>query len=242
MGTAVGGILGTGQLAGNGLYMDIPHLLAQQGDYSGYVQEMQAIIDRMRMDELMKAYEKNVLEYPSLQKPVSSDAWIPVFQGQEQYTQWLHSIGAQGTGLDTLEKYTAAKYNDTWEYLLLTGYGKAVKKGDISPLVGFEEYGLTSELIQESVVGTRTPTGVQIESFAPHFIDRVIGQTSTDHPGMRCGVSVEDVVDALENPMRVGPVRKMEDGDVRQTFYGLNVTVTISVRDKRLIQTNPRGR
>ena len=114
-------------------------------------------------------------------------------------------------------------------------------KGDISPLVGFKEYGLTSELIQELVVGTRTPTGVQIGSFSTHFIDRVIGQTSTTHPGMRCGVPVEDVVDALENPVEDGPIWRMENGDIRQKFVGANVSVVISVRDNRLISTNPRG-
>ena len=109
-------------------------------------------------------------------------------------------------------------------------------------MVGYKEYSQTDQLLRESVVGTVTPSGVKIESFATHFIDRVIGQTSTTHPGMRCGVAVEDVVDALENPVKVGPVRRMEDGDIRQTFYGARVTVTISIRDKCLIQTNPRGR
>ena len=123
----------------------------------------------------------------------------------------------------------------------MPGYGRAVEKGDISPLVGFKEYKQTGQLIQESVVGTRTPTGIQIESFATHFIDRVIGQTSTDHPGMRCGVSVEDVVDTLENPVEDGPIWRMEDGDIRQKFLGRKVSVLVSVRDLKLIQTNPQG-
>ena len=72
------------------------------------------------------------------------------------------------------------------------------------PLVGFKQYEQTSADIQSRIVGTTTFTGVQIESFATHFIDRVIGQTSTPHPGMRRGVSIEDVLDALLHPDKIG--------------------------------------
>ena len=153
----------------------------------------------------------------------------------------MEAIGAEGSELDTLEKYNEAKYNSTSEYQLLSGYGKAVEKGDISPLVGYKEYSQTDQLLKESVIGTVTPTGVKVESFATHFIDRVIGQTSTTHHGMRCGVPAEDVVDALENPLSVGPVRRMKDGDLRQKYYGANASVVVSIRDKKVIQTNPQG-
>ena len=76
-------------------------------------------------------------------------------------------------------------------------------------------------------------------AFATHFIDRVIGQTSTPHDDMRCGVSIEAVVETLVATKEFGPVRRLEDGDVRQTFYGAHALVTLSIRDKRLIQTNP---
>lgn len=241
MGTAVGGILGTGQLAGSNLADTASMKLARRGDYSGFVREMDGLIRQKKLDELMAEYEKRVENNLPSQKTAPDGAKTQKFSGQAEYAEWLASIGALGSELNTLEKYNEAKYNNTSEYQLLSGYGRAVEKGDISPLVGFEEYGQTSQLIQENVVGTRTPTGVQIESFAPHFIDRVIGQTSTDHPGMRCGVSVEDVVEALENPIRVGPICNMEDGDVRQKFYGAKASVVISVRDMRIIQTNPKG-
>ena len=220
--------------------MNDPDVLAQRGDYSGYVRLLQEEIDRMKVDELLAEYEKHVENNTSSPK-TTLNGNTHEFKGQSEYSQWLASIGAQGTELDTLEKYNAAKYNNSPKYQLLSGYGKAVMKGDISPLVGFKEYGLTSELIQESVVGTRTPTGVQIESFSTHFIDRVIGQTSTTHPGMRCGVPVEDIVDALENPIRMGSARTMEDGDIRQRIYGAKAAIVLSIRDKRLIQTNPVG-
>lgn len=241
MGTAVGGILGTGQLAGSKLADTASMKLARRGDYSGFVREMDDLIRQKKLDELMAEYEKRVENNLPSQKTAPDGAKTHEFSGQAEYSEWLASIGALGSELNTLEKYNEAKYNNTSEYQLLSGYGRAVEKGDISPLIGYKEYSQTDQLLKESVLGTVTPTGVKIESYATHFIDRVIGQTSTDHPGMRCGVSVEDVVDALENPLKIGPIRRMEDGDVRQKFYGAKASVVISVRDMRIIQTNPKG-
>lgn len=169
-----------------------------------------------------------------------SQASKAVAAGQKPHTAWLKSIGAQDTTLKTLAKYYEGKYNNSPEYQLLMGYNRAVKKGDISPLVGIDVYRRTASEVQRKIVGVETSNGVQIESFATHFIDRVIGQTADSHAGMRQGVSVDDVLDALVNPVRIGDSRTLKDGDVRQTFYGKDAVVTISVRDKRLIQTNPR--
>ena len=59
---------------------------------------------------------------------------------------------------------------------------------------------------------------------------------------MRLGVSVEDALAALLNPESYGEIHQLADGDVRQTFYGFNAVVTMSIRDKRLIQANPKER
>lgn len=159
----------------------------------------------------------------------------------EVHTGWLKSIGAENTGLNTLAKFEDAKYNNSEEYQLLTGYDRAVTKGDISPLAGFDLYKSTSAEIHASIIGQTTSTGVEIKSFSTHFIDRVIGQTSTPNAGMRQGVSISDALDALKNPVKLGGVRELESGDIRQTFVGGKAKVTISIRDQRLIQTNPRS-
>lgn len=159
--------------------------------------------------------------------------------GAEQYYQkWSKEIGVNES-IQTLAKYYDVKYTDSPRYELLQGYARAVDKGDISPLVGFNQYEKTSREIQNLLVGATTSTGITIESFATHFVDRIIGQTSTPHAGMRCGVPIDDALDALTNPVRIGEVRKMEDGDIRQTLYGRKSSITMSIRDKRLIQTNP---
>ena len=41
--------------------MNDPNVLAQRGDYSGYVRQLQEEIDRMKVDELLAEYEKHVV-------------------------------------------------------------------------------------------------------------------------------------------------------------------------------------
>ena len=160
---------------------------------------------------------------------------------EQHHRNRLAEIGAKNSELNTLDKYEDAKYNNSPAYRMLSGYTRAVEKGDISPLVGLETYQQIAEDVRTQIVGQTTAAGVQIESFATHFVDRVIGQTSTPHEGMRRGVPIADVLDALQNPVEIGDVRLLEDGDIRQTFTGKTADVTVSIRDKRLIQTNPNG-
>jgi len=170
---------------------------------------------------------------------IIAELHLPYLRQENNYTDWLKSIGAQNTKLISLDKYFGARYNNSYEYQLLSGYGRAVEKGDISPLVGFAEYENTAENIKERLVGIKTSTGITIEGFTTHFVDRVIGHTSDSHPKMRRGVSVEAVRDALKNPLDVGAIRTMGDGDIRQKFYGKQASVVVSIRDKRIIQANP---
>ena len=157
-----------------------------------------------------------------------------------EHINWLKSIGAEDTELKTLAQFEDARYNNMDEYRLLTGYGRAVQNSDVSPLVGFGLYKSTGNDIDTAIVGQTTSTGVEIRSFATHFIDRVIGQASEAHAGMRQGVPIGDALDALKNPTELGEIRYLADGDIRQTFYGDKAAVTISIRDNRLIQANPQ--
>lgn len=160
-------------------------------------------------------------------------------RGSERaYQDWAKSMGVNNS-IETLAKYYDVKYTDSPRYALLQGYVRAVERQDISPLVGFAEYERVNRELLERVVGVTAGNGVTIESFTTHFIDRVIGQTSTPHKGMRTGVSIDDVLDALQNPIVYGRIRNFDDGDIRQTLTGGRADVTISIRDKRIIQTNP---
>lgn len=106
--------------------------------------------------------------------------------------------------------------------------------------MGFDQYEEVNRELLERVVGVTAPNGTTIESFTTHFIDRLIGQTSTPHPDMRCGVSIDDAFEALANGKPVGAPRALPDGDIRQKIRGNNAEIVISVRDRRIIQTNPK--
>ena len=57
---------------------------------------------------------------------------------------------------------------------------------------------------------------------------------------MRLGIPVEEALGTLQHPQTLGPVRETDDGDIRQTYFGEKSNVTVSIRDKRVIQVNPR--
>jgi len=158
---------------------------------------------------------------------------------QAWHNNWLKSIGAEDTTLDTVDKYLDAKYDETKEFALLAGYNRAVEKGDISPLVGFKQYKLTAAAVEEIFIGKTTANGVVLERYAMHFVDRIIGQTESAQDGMRQGVFIPDALDAITNPIKPPKRKTMANGDVRESYTGARAKVTISVTDRLLIQTNP---
>ena len=174
------------------------------------------------------------------------DAWDCGLQTKEEindfYRDYLSYIGAENTSLYNIDKFLEAKYSNTKEFDLLRGYSNAVKKQDIPVLLGLDEYRAADKQIGEALIGVTTPTNVTIEGYGTHFIDRIIGNPTptAKHKPTRPGVSISDVVDALQNPVEIGGVKIMEDGDIRQKFRGNKISVLVSIRDNRLIQVNPR--
>lgn len=105
------------------------------------------------------------------------------------------------------------KYNDSKRYALLQGYVKAVNKGDISPLIGFDLYEIKAKEIKDELVGLKISNDINYE--ITDFIDRVLGQTSTSHEGMRLGTTIEQLKDSIANPRKISepyyvPVKKAE--------------------------------
>lgn len=179
-------------------------------------------------------------------KSVSQKA---VHKAEKHYQTWVHDIGATGTAPKTLAEYYKNKYNDTWEHQMLMGYNNAVKKGDISPLVGFERYTKIAEDANAKLIGKITFNGHTINAYTTHFIDRVIGQVSTPHDGKRLGVSIDDVLECLINSnteiskpyIRIIKRNNESFQDERIRYKGKKCVVTISLTDGRIIQVNPRS-
>lgn len=114
-------------------------------------------------------------------------------------------------------------------------YSEAVAEGDISPLVNYKTYDSISREIDKKLVGQKTENGLKITGKSHHFVARTIGSVEQK----RSGVAVEDALDALQNPLKKGPIIEADNGK-SQRFIGKRASVTINPDTGVLIQTNPK--
>lgn len=214
-------------------------MLAAEGDQEGFekaalkVKQKQANYNAFCKEtgRTKRLDRTQVFEY---NKSVSGKATAAVKnQTHRKYSRYL---GTKNAAQTASKVRTITESGDKW---LLDGFVKAVDKGDISPLVGIDTYLSIARDVEKRLVGTTTKNGVEIKGYTSHFIDRVVGQTSTPHKGMRTGVTVEDVLDTLlyGEPQ---PISIRKDGKQSQKIKGQNNAVTINPKNGLLIQTNPR--
>lgn len=139
-----------------------------------------------------------------------------------------------------LENFQNLKYNEPEKWELLRTYARSVKNGMISPLSGFKNYQKIYDEINEKVVGVKTSEGTAVTRQSKHFMERVIGTMKDPKTGRpRSGVTVEGIQDALENPVKVFPVRTDPSGEKSQKYMGRNGTVSVDPDTGVLIQCNP---
>lgn len=168
-------------------------------------------------------------------------------KSQAHHIDWLKSINAQSTSLNTVAKYYDARYNNTEEYRLLMQYANSVKSGWLSPLAGFDLYKSTHERIQTELVGKTTADGTVITGHTAHFMERMFG-TLVDPDKLkydlkiirRSGVGYEAMRDTVLNPERINPVKTDSRGKRSVRLIGKAI-VTINPDTGQLIQLNPRS-
>ena len=168
-------------------------------------------------------------------------------KSQAHHTDWLKSINAQSTSLNTVAKYYDARYNNTEEYRLLMQYANSVKSGWLSPLAGFDLYKSTHKRIQTELVGKTTADGTVITGHTAHFMERMFG-TLVDPDKLkydlkiirRSGVGYEAMRDTVLNPERINPVKTDSRGKRSVRLIGKAI-VTINPDTGQLIQLNPRS-
>ena len=176
-----------------------------------------------------------------------SEACRASAKSQAHHTDWLKSINAQSTSLNTVAKYYDARYNNTEEYRLLMQYANSVKSGWLSPLAGFDLYKSTHERIQTELVGKTTADGTVITGHTAHFMERMFG-TLVDPDKLkydlkiirRSGVGYEAMRDTVLNPERINPVKTDSRGKRSVRLIGKAI-VTINPDTGQLIQLNPRS-
>lgn len=76
----------------------------------------------------------------------------------------------------------------------------------------------TEKEINEKIIGLKTSNGIGIESVSKHAIEQKIMRK----------VFIEDVIDALNNPLKIGKVKIDDQGRKSQRFVGSKVTVNVN--------------
>ena len=224
-----------------------------------YLAEAEAGVDTTDSAVRLKAARQSLAEFAnatggrvdsarvSVPKFGRSEASKASAKSQAHHTDWLKSINAQSTSLNTVAKYYDARYNNTEEYRLLMQYANSVKSGWLSPLAGFDLYKSTHERIQTELVGKTTADGTVITGHTAHFMERMFG-TLVDPDKLkydlkiirRSGVGYEAMRDTVLNPERINPVKTDSRGKRSVRLIGKAI-VTINPDTGQLIQLNPRS-
>lgn len=169
-------------------------------------------------------------------------------KSQAHHTEWLKTINAQSTSLNTVAKYYDAKYNNTEEYQLLMHYNHSVETGWLSPLAGFDLYKSTHERIQTELVGKTVADGIVITGHTAHFMERMFG-TLVDPKKLkkdlkivrRSGADFDDIKDTLMHPVMPPRTKKDILGRNSTVFFGKNAQVSVNEKGE-LIQCEPKKR
>ena len=169
-------------------------------------------------------------------------------KSQAHHTEWLKTINAQSTSLNTVAKYYDAKYNNTEEYQLLMHYNHSVETGWLSPLAGFDLYKSTHERIQTELVGKTVADGTVITGHTAHFMERMFG-TLVDPKKLkkdlkivrRSGADFDDIKDTLMHPVMPPRTKKDILGRNSTVFFGKNAQVSVNEKGE-LILCEPKKR
>lgn len=137
-----------------------------------------------------------------------------------------------------LDKYYDAKYNNSPAYKYLMDYRELVKRGEITPLLGFRTYYAYSRAIKINLVGIKTPLGFEIEGFTSHFVGRVIGRAGTYPKYNRKGVRVEDLLTCLRT-WEISKTQINPKGEKSILLISDKCFISINQDKKILVQCNP---
>ena len=164
---------------------------------------------------------------------------------KEELNEIRNIIGKRDT--PSLAKYQEMKYNKTEEYRMLNGYARGINKGDISALVGFDNYKDNAEKLR-SLVGQKTSDGLEIKGFSTHMVDRLIGQMSysemglrskEERKGIRFGVTKDMVQDALKNGEITNRQYDDNGNEISRVYKTSVCKVAFNPTTGNMIQTNP---
>ena len=130
-------------------------------------------------------------------------------------------------------KYATLKtqQNEKW---LQQGYNRAVERGDVSAMTGFDNYMKTAESVERTLVGINAVGNVEIKGYVTHFLDRIIGS----YEQHREAVDIKDILEALQHPKEVKTTQRAS-GTGKQYITDV-CKVVINPETGMLIQVTPR--
>ena len=195
-------------------------------------QERERIYLDMRGRIATNSKRQNSMFPPEMIQNASSDI--------AQYRKYKEILG---DSIGSLVKFGQLKYNDSEKWGLLQTYMKSVKEGMISMMSGFDNYVNLHKEIELTVVGIKTSNDIRITGQSKHFLERVIGtmeDQKTKRP--RSGVTIEEIIDALRNPLDLKNPQADRNGRISQKYIGKKATVSINPENGMLIQCNPTDR
>nr|WP_296099269.1 phage minor capsid protein [uncultured Mediterraneibacter sp.] len=195
-------------------------------------QERERIYLDMRGRIATNSKQQNSIFPPEMIQNASSDI--------AQYKKYKEILG---DSIGSLVKFGQLKYNDSEKWGLLQTYMKSVKEGMISMMSGFDNYVNLHKEIELTVVGIKTSNDIRITGQSKHFLERVIGtmeDQKTKRP--RSGVTIEEIIDALRNPLDLKNPQADRNGKISQKYIGKKATVSINPENGMLIQCNPTDR
>ena len=152
------------------------------------------------------------------------------------YREWAGGINAR-TSIKTLAEYYNVRYNDSPRYELLQTYASSIKRGYMSPLVGFGMYEQYHATVERELVGVKVGAAT-ITGQTDHFLERVFGCMKDPKTGKpRNGTALKDVIDCIKNPKEILPIEQGKNG---RSFVvvGNRAKVSINPDTGELIQTN----
>lgn len=159
----------------------------------------------------------------------------PMQDWRHQVYSFDRSKAAKASGAyRKIENLSNKLYNSTKLNGYLADYKKSVGSGMISALVKPEDYINYKSKIDLELIG------IEIKSQSKHFIERVFGTIEDPNTKRtRSGVEITEIKEALQNPVKINPIKTDSEGRRSQTYIGEKASVSINIDTQELIQCNP---
>lgn len=187
-------------------------------------------------------YKKYVVEKHGAKKAEIFEKMIKnKSSDRKMYREYKAIIGENN--IESFEEFRKTKYNKTNEWQTMKDYYKARTQGNISAFSSYGDYKSVISELSNKLIGIKTSDGIEIKSYSKHMIDRILGASNDPKTGLpRSGTTVEGVLDALRNPIKITETKARKLDKIAETskkYIGEKSTVSINPNTGNLIQSNP---